>query len=233
MSVNNFYNKKYFQKRDHLDLHIAYSLKLVIQENNFNRILDVGCGTGKLVNFFQKKGFDTHGCDSQKEAIIAASKINKKGTITKASAANLPYKNNSFDLISAISVIEHLTQTETEKFLNEADRVLKPKGIIFLITPNFNSPLRYLTGSRWFGYTDPTHITFFTPKTLSNLLNKHKFINIKTRLKSAYNIPTNLHLPKQVHNLPMPLKNALNYLMISSPLANYRDSFWILAQKKS
>jgi len=227
------YNKAYFKKRDHLDLHIAQSLKLIVQENNLKRILDVGCGSGKLVRFFQKEGFNAYGCDNQKEAILLASKINKKGTITKASAANLPYKNNSFDLISAISTIEHLTQKETEKFLDEAYRILKIKGIIFLITPNFNSPLRYLTGSRWFGYSDPTHITFFTPRTLFDLLKRHKFINIKSRLKSAYNIPTNLHLPKQVHSVPMPLKNMLNYLMISSPLANYRDSFWILAQKKS
>ena len=227
------YNKAYFKKRDHLDLHIAQSLKLVVCKNNLKRILDVGCGTGKLVNFFQKEGFDAHGCDNQKEAILLASKINKKGTITKASAANLPYKNNSFELISAISIIEHLTQTEAGKLLDEAQRILKPKGYIFLITPNFNSPLRYLKRSRWFGFSDPTHITFFTPKTLSTLLVKHKFVNIKTRLRSAYNIPTNLHLPKQIHNLPIPLKNLLNYFMISSPLAVWRDSFWILAQKKS
>src|SRR4030042_4295271 len=221
------YNKAYFKKRDHLDLHIAKSLLLVAKENNLKCILDVGCGTGKLVNYFQKEGFNAHGCDNHKVAILLASKINKKGAITKATAANLPYKNKSFELVSAISTIEHFTQTETEKFLDEAHRILKPKGFIFLITPNFNSPLRYLKGSRWFGYSDPTHITFFTPKTLSDLLKKHKFVNIKTRLRSAYNIPTNLHLPKQVHSLPMPLKNLLNNFMISSPLAVWRDSLWI------
>ena len=69
------YNKAYFKKRDHLDLHIAQSLKLVVCKNNLKRILDVGCGTGKLVNFFQQEGFDAHGCDNQKEAILLASKI--------------------------------------------------------------------------------------------------------------------------------------------------------------
>jgi len=226
------YNKSYFKKRDYLDLHIAESLNLIIQRNNSKHVLDVGCGTGKLVSYLQKKGYDAHGCDISTEAINFASKINKKGTIIKASATNLPYKNNSFDLISVISTIEHLTSKEAGIFLEEAHRILRPKGIIFLITPNFNSPLRFLKGSRWFGYTDPTHITFYTPKSLSRLLKKKNFTNIKSRFETAYNIPTNLHLPKQLHSLPMPVKNVFNYLLVSSPLANYRDSFWVQAQKK-
>lgn len=226
-----YYDSKYFQDRDYLDLHIAESLCLIIKENNFKRILDVGCGTGKLVNYLNKKGYEAHGCDISEEAVKLALRTNKKGRIKKTSATRLPYENNSIDLISAISTIEHLTRNDVGKFLEEAYRVLKPNGIIFLITPNFNSPLRYLKGSDWFGYSDPTHTTYFTPKSLTRLLRKHHFSNIKSRLKSVYNIPTDFHLPKQLHNLPMPIKNVFNYLMVSSPFANYRDSFWVKATK--
>ncbi len=91
--------------------------------------------------------------------------------------------------------------------------------------------MRFILGKKWFGYSDPSHINFFTPKTLSNLLKQTGFSNIKLRLKTAYNVSSNLHLPEFLRKLPMPIKNFINYLMVSSLLSTWRDSFWIAAQK--
>lgn len=227
-----YYTSKYFEDRDNLDLHIAESIKIFMEDNQLKKVLDVGCGTGRLVKFFNDNGFSAIGCDVYHPALEKAKGINKRHTIIEASAVKLPFKNSSFDLISAISVVEHLTFKEIEKFLREAYRTLTPRGYIFLITPNFSSPLRYILGKQWFGYTDPTHVTFFNPPSLSQLLQQHGFGNIKLRLRSAYNVPTDLHVPGLLKKLPMPLKNFLNYLMISSPLSTFRDSFLIAAQKK-
>ena len=224
------YDRKYFEDRDRLDLHIVESIKILMQDNNLKRVLDVGCGTGKIVQFFNQQGFNAIGCDKSKIAIEVAKKVSKKSFIV-ASATKLPFKTGSFDLVISISTIEHLIQDDVRQFLQEACRVLKPHGFIFMITPNYASPLRYLLGKKWFGYSDPTHITFFTPKMLSTRLVQSGFKNIKLRLKTAYNVPSNLHLPGFLRQLPMPIKNALNYLMISSPLSTLRDSFWIAAQK--
>lgn len=225
------YNKAYFKKRDHLDLLIAQSIVIFLKEKSLKKILDVGCGTGQLVRFFNKKGFNALGCDPSKEAVNFAQKINSK-SIKKASATQLPYKTGSFDLITSISVIEHLNQKEARKFLNEAKRVLKPNGYIFIITPNFSSPFRYLLGGKWFAYSDATHINYFTPKSLKSQLMKSKFKNVTFRLKTAYNVPFDWYLPKPLRKLPMPFKNLMNYLMISSPLSTMRDSLWVLAQRK-
>lgn len=226
-----YYNKTYFEERDHLDLHIAESIKILMEENELKKVLDVGCGTGRLVKFFNENGFEAHGCDIYQPALAKAKKMNKRDTIIKASATTLPFNDQTLDLITAISVVEHLKLSEVTQFLQEAYRTLVPHGYIFLITPNFASPLRYILGRQWFGYSDPTHITFFTPSSLSHLLKQHLFGNIKLRLKSAYNVPTDFYIPGLLKKLPMPLKNVLNYLMISSPLSTYRDSFWIAAQK--
>ena len=227
----NHYNNEYFQARDYLDFHIAESIKILMQDNNLKKVLDVGCGTGKLIRFLNENGFEANGCDNAGEALKIARQLNKKGNVVKASATKLPFKNCSFDLVASISLVEHLTKSEAKKFISEVKRILTPGGFVFLITPNFSSPARYLFGKKWFGYSDPTHKNFFTPKTLSSLLTSYGFKNIKLRLKTAYNVSTDLHLPGFCRPWPQPVKNFLNWLMVSSPLATLRDSFWLLAQK--
>ncbi len=226
-----YYDKKYFQKRDHLDLHIAQTLEIFMHTHHLKKTLDVGCGTGRLTKFLNEHGFDATGCDKEEQALRIARKINKKSKIKKATADRLPFKNQTFDLVTSLSVIEHLTKKEANTFILETKRVLKKDGFIFIITPNFTSPMRYIKGKNWFGYSDPTHIQFFTPKTLSKLLQNHGFQHIQLRFKTAKNVDFDWNLPKSTRSFPMPFKNFLNYLLIESPLATCRDSFWIAAQK--
>lgn len=225
------YDKAYFKIRDHLDLLIAQSLHIFLKENNLKSLLDVGCGTGKLVEFFRKKGFTAYGCDTADEAVAMAREINGQNAIKKTSATRLPFRKQTFDMVTAISVIEHLSKKEARTFLTETSRILKPHGFVFLITPNYSSPFRYLFGKRWFAYKDPTHINFFTPKSIKLMLTNCGFKNIKFRHKSAYNVPFDWYLPSPLRKMPMPLKNCLNFLMVSSPLSTFRDSFWVSAQK--
>ena len=129
------YNKEYFRERDSLNPLLAQSIKILAKENNLKTILDVGCGTGRLVHFLNKNSYQAYGCDTAKEAISLAKKINQDSKIKWGQASQLPYKNDSFDLITSISVIEHLTKTQVQKFLSEATRVLKSGGFNFFCYP--------------------------------------------------------------------------------------------------
>ncbi len=226
------YDKKYFEDRDQLDVQLAESIRIFMSEYKLEKLLDVGCGTGRIVKFFNENGFKSLGCDIYEDALKFARKINKKNTIIKASATKLPFKNNSFDIISVISVIEHLSPVEVEKFLNEAKRILKPKGFIFLVTPNFASPIRLLLREKWFAYSDPTHIKFYTPKSLSVLLKSFGFIDTKTRFKATYKPIFDRAFPPLFGKLPFWTKNLIIYLFFSSPISMLRNSFWIAAQKQ-
>lgn len=225
------YSANYFIKRDQLDLHIAQSIQIIMQDNNLKNVLDVGCGTGRIVQFLNQNGYKAIGIDSAKEAVIAARKYNTHDTIIQSPASKLPFKKSAFDLVISISVIEHMTLADAHVFLTEARRVLCKNGYLFLITPNFASPLRIIQGKKWFGFSDPTHINFYTPKSMKILLQQHKFTEISFRLRSAYNLETNLHLPSILYPLPMFIKNICNYLMVTSFFSTWRDSFWVLAKK--
>ncbi|MBI4057998.1 class I SAM-dependent methyltransferase [Candidatus Microgenomates bacterium] len=226
------YNQEYFRERDHLDLLIAETIKKTLLENGLKKVLDVGCGSGRLVKFLNDCGFKTVGCDNQDQALRIAKLLNKKRAIIRASATKLPFRNGSFDFVSCISTIEHLTLADGKRFVKESYRVLKSGGLFFMITPNFASPMRYLLGKKWFGYSDPTHLYFYTPRSLSRLLEEFGFKNIKLQLKPAYNVPFDWYLPSFARKMPHFAKNFLTYLMIESPLSTFRDSFWIMGEKR-
>lgn len=225
------YNKKYFEDRDHLPPPLASAVKIFMQESKLKKVLDVGCGTGRLVEFLNKNQFEAYGSDNSKIAIKHARKINRKNSIILASATKLPFADESFDLVTSISVIEHLTPRQAKKFILEVKRVLKQKGFIFLVTPNFATPIRLFHGKNWFGFKDPTHINFYTPFSLANLLKKYGFDKIKLLFKTDKNVSYDFEFPGLLSKLPRPLKITLIFLLFSSPFTFIRNSFWISAQK--
>lgn len=229
--MNKKYNKAYFESRDILIPHLADTIKNILIKNHLQKVLDVGCGTGLLVKYLNSHNFEALGCDSSVEGVKTAKMANNRKKIILSKATNLPFKNNLFDLITSISVIEHLTQKDALKFILESKRILKKNGFIFLVTPNFASPIRHLMGSNWFAYKDATHINFFTPKKLSALLVNLGFINPTIRFKVAYNPQYDRQFPISFSILPRTLKILLLHTLFNSPIAIVRDSLWILAQK--
>ncbi len=230
--MKNYYNQAYFNKRDLLSLHVAESIVLFINSHSLKRVLDMGCGTGRLVKYFRDQGFTAYGCDKESVAIMCARKINVPRSIRKASAIKLPFKKNSFDLVTSIHVIEHLSKPEMKKFLTETYRILTPKGFIFLIAPNFGSLLRIIQGKSWFGYEDPTHIRFDTAQSIENLLRKHGFSKIQFQFPSSTTDSAEIEAIPFLVRLPKIFKICINYLLFSTPLTYFRNGFWVAAQKE-
>ncbi len=233
--TNTHYNKKYFKDRDNLNRPLAETINIFMKDHDLETAIDVGCGTGRLIHYLNNKNYKVKGCDLSKIAVKFANRINNKNLCIVGSATKIPFKNNSFDLVISDSVIEHLTKKEAKIFLKEAARVLKPNGSIFLVTPNFATPIRLFHGLKWFGFSDPTHINFFTPIGLSCLLKTQKFSNIKWYFKTNTSIPFDLEFPLNppftFSKFPKPLKKLFIFLLFSTPLTIIRNSFWMSAQK--
>lgn len=219
-----FYNQDYFQKRDALPQHFAQTLKQLFQKLRVKKILDVGCGTGKLVRFLNDSGFQAIGCDKSREAIKISGQI-------RASATRIPFKSGSFDCVTAISLIEHLTPKESSQFIEEVRRILKTNGYFFLVSPNNLSPIKIFKGKNWFAFGDPTHKIFYSPLSLSKLLKQYHFGNFRFRFSVKYETPADW--PISLPRLSQPLAFLINLTLISSPLAYFRDSFWLLCRKQS
>ena len=93
------------------------------------KILDIACGTGKVLEILDKNcDLDMYGCDISSFLIdIAKKKISEK-KLKVCDATNLPYESNSFDYCYSIGSLEHFTESGILSFLESSSRVTKIKG---------------------------------------------------------------------------------------------------------
>ncbi len=108
-------------------------------------VLDVGCGYGKW-GFLAKKYFwNTENGDIMREPFVAGvdlyspnlARLNKHSIynlLTQSNAMRLPFKDNSFDTIIAMEIIEHMPEEDGFKLLSELERVARKR--VMLSTPN-------------------------------------------------------------------------------------------------
>lgn len=147
------------------------------------KILDLGCGTGNFIELLKQKNASVEGVDISTKATKIAK---KKGLKIKTADLHktFPYSKNNFDTITAGEIIEHIY--DTDFFLREIKRILKPNGFLILSTPNiatFGRRLMLLFGINPIIETSlehsAGHIRYFTKKSLEQLLNKHGLEIIK------------------------------------------------------
>jgi len=97
------------------------------------RILDVGCGTGANLLMLSKYG-DAEGVDVSEDA-LAFCRERGLEQVKLGAAEKLPYDDGTFDLVTALDVVEHLDDDLAG--LREMRRVLRPGGRVLLFVPTF------------------------------------------------------------------------------------------------
>lgn len=106
-------------------------LKSLQKYTNGKSLLDVGCGTGFIIDIAKEYFKVIRGVDITsamiKKVDIATSSCDIKIEIAKSE--NLPFKDNTFDVCTAYALLHHLHNIQPT--LNEIRRVLKPGGIFY------------------------------------------------------------------------------------------------------
>jgi SAM-dependent methyltransferase len=100
-------------------------------------LLEIGCGAGRYLRAFQRyrPDLELHGCDISHIALAEAEAANpgRKIDYRLGDALNLPYPDNSFDIVVLFDVFEHVT--DVGKATDEVARVLKPGGVFHCFVP--------------------------------------------------------------------------------------------------
>lgn len=101
-----------------------------VQPNSKQRILDIGCGTGGNLAFMARWG-EGVGIDFSPLALSLA-RCRRLPRLAQASGLALPYKDQTFDLVTLFDVLYHRWITDDDQVVREAYRVLRPGGWLLL-----------------------------------------------------------------------------------------------------
>jgi ubiquinone/menaquinone biosynthesis C-methylase UbiE len=109
-------------------------LSLSAGNRSLGKVLDLGCGTGALLDQLQGCSAELWGLDRSQEGLKFCVMRGHKNLVL-ADATHIPFHAGYFDVITAIGLIEHLD--DDESFLYEVKRLLKPNGTLILLTSSF------------------------------------------------------------------------------------------------
>jgi ubiquinone/menaquinone biosynthesis C-methylase UbiE len=191
-------------------------------------ILEIGCGTGLIMNGLKEHAKSITGLDISKGMIA---KARQRGfTTLLGSATDLPFKNNHFVLVYSYKVLAHVPDIKTA--MEEMSRVLKPGGI--MVAEFYNAiSLRHLAkavakpgkiskntteDSMYTRWDTPRQIESYIP--FGTTLKKWQGVRVFTPSAGIYNFP--LFTPL--------LKRAENWA-VSSPFAKFAGFIIAVCQK--
>ena len=115
----------------------SYPLKFAIKSTKYNnkeqKILEAGCGAGRILSYLYKNGYNVIGIDFIQSAIL---KIKNKYKNIKADVGNIlntNFENNYFDTILAFGLFHNFEINDVKKALFETKRILKKWSFMFFI----------------------------------------------------------------------------------------------------
>jgi 2-polyprenyl-3-methyl-5-hydroxy-6-metoxy-1,4-benzoquinol methylase len=135
------------------------------------KLLDYGCGTGHFLAAAKSAGWEVAGLEPSARAREEASRRVGR-PIGQENLAS--FEAGTFDAITLWHVLEHVhSLNET---LSQLIALLKPDGILLVAVPNVESLDAQHYREHWAAYDVPRHLYHFAPKTLTQLLKKHKMV---------------------------------------------------------
>ena len=115
---NRSYIKKFGVSKDYINKNFLQKLSKKI------KILEIGCNIGNQLHGLQRIGFkNLSGIDIQQNCLKKIKKNFNNIRVVRASAYNLPFKNNSFDFVFTSNVLIHFPPNKINKVFDEIYRV--------------------------------------------------------------------------------------------------------------
>lgn len=132
------------------------------------KILDFGCGAGWLSRILSSSEYDLVGIDASSWLIRnAVSTPSQNSSFLVGDCMNLPFKDNSFDLILGFGILHHL---DPEKGLSECFRVATQGAGLLLMEPNRLNPIAALGRKALHSHIHTEGEKSFSPRQLTRLL---------------------------------------------------------------
>lgn len=151
-----------------------------------NRLLDIGFGSGVLMQSAARAGWEAEGVEVSRTAVNHIKELGFKAFCGELADARYP--DDYFDVITASELLEHLP--DPGKLMREVARILRPGGLFWGTTPHFGGASGKLLGLKWTTVAPPEHLQLFSRSGMKTLLGRAGFgrLNIASHGVNPYEI---------------------------------------------
>lgn len=163
--------------------YLAYLKKLAPGPGG--RLLDLGAATGFFVNLAQADGWQAQGV----EISDYAAKLGRQKDldILTGTLTSLSLPESAYQAITMLDVLEHLT--DPLPTLKEAYKILSPRGLLLINTPDAGSWLAKLLGKGWHLLVPPEHLHYFNRNNLKKFLSDNGFkVVLETKIGKTFTL---------------------------------------------
>lgn len=144
------------------------------------RVLDIGCGRGRLLAALRDMGYECHGVERNE---FPAGDTTRDITLHIGDLKDCAFENGSFDAVIIWHALEHFG--DPVETVRESARILRKGGLLAIAVPNFGSMQSSLFRRNWFHLDLPRHLYHFTPQTLTGILKHFGFAVVSSTTFSA------------------------------------------------
>lgn len=182
--INDIYTDNYFEYEVANQDNFFDLMKLAMKDIGFDNIesnlpnknvLDIGCATGKMLNYLKTKGYNAQGIEICSASANYARK-NYNLVIHEKPLIDVGFDIDYFSFIHFSHVIEHLPNPADT--LKEVYRILAKGGYLAITTPNADGMFAKKYRDSWRAVM-PQHLWLFSKNTLSNYMRSIGFHIIK------------------------------------------------------
>ncbi|HNS17101.1 MAG TPA: class I SAM-dependent methyltransferase [Bacteroidales bacterium] len=161
-------NKLYLIARNYT-LWKKYNLIRTQSRQSPGTILDIGCGSGDFLGYFQKRKWETLGIEPDEPTRQAAMRNYPLHIGGSELFTQIPTR--SHHVITLWHSLEHIAGLH-ETFA-QVKRILRPDGVLFIAVPNYTSRDAAFYGPYWAAWDVPRHLVHFTPQTMDRLVRQY------------------------------------------------------------
>jgi SAM-dependent methyltransferase len=177
-NIGQFFNDRYRRGDEVIAEKKLYAIDLLEQQmppDSSIKILDLGCGTGKITSYLKEKGYDVVGADISS---VAIEKLREKGIdgIVHDIKDPLLSEDSQFDVVFATDLLELVP--DIYLFLSEVRRVTKNNGLFIFTMPNLSwlpYRIKSLLGKSSSDLMPPSHCRFWISSAVNEFLNNQYY----------------------------------------------------------
>lgn len=174
MSENAYFDREYFRLTPGKVRYLDYLVRLLRRAGIVGgAVLDVGSGYGFLLERLGREGFRASGLERSPHAALESRRRSAAEVHVQSVEEAIRLPDAAFDAVMLLDVIEHLG--DARSCLREVFRVLRPGGVLIVLTLNSGSLARPLLGRQWSWFKDPTHVHLYSRRELGARLREAGF----------------------------------------------------------